>query len=281
MAPEARTLPVMPGAETYGHGHDVAVVFAHGQRTIADSAEYFSPHLNRGMRLVDVGCGPGSITCELAAAVAPGTVVGVDADAGVLRTAAERAAALHLGTVIFEQANAYALPHGDATFDAAHAHQLLQHLREPVAALAEMRRVVVPGGLVAARDADYGTMVHSPQFEGIERWRELYREVARRTGVCADAGRLLPQWFFAAGLTDPVTTSSSTWTFAEPARRRWWADSWTSRLLDGRLGELAIELELATRDDLAAMAADWDRWASHRSGWFAFLHGEVVARTPA
>ncbi len=271
----------MPGAETYGHGHDVAVVFAHGRRTIADSAAYFAPHLAPGMHLIDIGCGPGSITCELAAAVAPGTVVGIDADAGVLRTAADRAAGPQSGTVLFARANAYALPHGDATFDAAHAHQLLQHLRDPVAALTEMRRVVVPGGLVAARDADYGTMVHSPHFEGIERWRELYREVARRTGVYADAGRLLPQWFVAAGLTDLVTTTSSTWTFAEPARRRWWADSWTSRLLEGRLGTLAVELGLASKDDLAAMAADWNRWASQPSGWFAFLHGEVVARSPA
>ena len=56
----------------------------------------------------------------------------------------------------FETGDVYQLAFSDDAFDVVHAHQVLQHLSDPVAALAEMRRVCRPGGVVAARDGDYG-----------------------------------------------------------------------------------------------------------------------------
>jgi ubiquinone/menaquinone biosynthesis C-methylase UbiE len=265
--------------EVYGHGHHRGVVGAHARRTVADSASYFAPHLTPGMRLLDAGSGPGSITCEMAELVAPGEVVGIDNVAEVVEQARALAAERGVANVRFEVGDTYALGYDDDSFDGAHAHQLLQHVSDPVTVLRELSRVVRPRGVVAARDADYATMVHSPHFDGITRWNRLYRDVARRAGGEPEAGRRIMQWFVAAGL-EVIHASSSTWTFATPEDRRWWADSWISRLLDARLGELAVEYGMAERSELEEMAADWERWAAHPTGYFTFLHGEIVAVNP-
>src|SRR4030095_10207212 len=57
-----------------------------------------------------------------------------------------------------------------ASLDVVHAHQLLQHISDPVAALKEMRRVVRPGGIVAARDSDYATFTWHPHDDRLTRW---------------------------------------------------------------------------------------------------------------
>ena len=163
-------------ADTYTHGHHKSVVGMHAQRTAEDCAGYLLPHLAAGQRLLDVGCGPGTITRGLAERVAGdgGHATAIDTVEAVLDQAREALAATPNASVA--AASVYELPYDDASFDVVHAHQVLQHLSEPVAALREMRRVCAPGGLLAVRDADYATMrgVPEPPCGGIERWRTVY-----------------------------------------------------------------------------------------------------------
>ena len=177
-----------PDHERYTHGHHPVIVRSHALRTAANSAAYLLPSLHRGQRLLDVGCGPGSITADLAALVAPGPVIGIDNAAAVLEQARSSADGRGLTNVSYEDASVYRLPFPNASFDVVHAHQVLQHLADPVAALREMRRVLVPGGLVAARDSDYGTMTHYPTDPRLDRWLDLYHQVARANGAEPDAG---------------------------------------------------------------------------------------------
>lgn len=114
------------------------------------------------MELLDVGCGPGTMTLDLAAFVAPGRVIGVENVEAPLVAAREAAAARGDETTTFGVGDALALPFPDDSFDVVHAHQVLQHLTDPVTALREMRRVCRPGGWVAARDADYAAMSWYP-----------------------------------------------------------------------------------------------------------------------
>ena len=174
------------------------MVAQHSRRTAEEAAAFLLPKLRPGMRLLDAGCGPGSITAGLVKYVAPGEVVGVDAEPGILETAREFGAGVP--NLSFEEASVYALPYEDNSFDVAYAHQLMQHLADPTAALREMGRVVRPGGFVAARDSDYQTMISHPRSEAIEEWRALYTEVVRRNGADANAGRRIPSWFARAGL---------------------------------------------------------------------------------
>ena len=128
-------------APRYVHCHHESVLRSHRWRTAENSAAYLLPHLRHGFRLLDVGCGPGTISIDLAGRVAPGRVVGIDAAEGPLEAARRAAAAAEVANVTFQVADAMALPFADASFDVVHAHQVLQHVPDPVGMLREMRRV--------------------------------------------------------------------------------------------------------------------------------------------
>src|SRR5262245_18403455 len=128
--------------ETYTHGHAPAVVRQHAQRTAEEAAAFLLPELRPGMRLLDVGCGPGSITRGLAERLALGEVIGLDPSKETIEGARRDAAARGLGNLHYQDGSVYQLPFPDSSFDVAYAHQVIQHLRERRAALAEMLRVV-------------------------------------------------------------------------------------------------------------------------------------------
>ncbi|MFD0560196.1 methyltransferase family protein [Stackebrandtia endophytica] len=257
---------------SYVHGHAAAVLRSHRWRTVENSAGYLLPHLRPGMSILDVGCGPGTITIDLAERVTPGRVVGVDPVGSVIAEATALG-----GTAEFLVGDVSALDVADDTFDIVHAHQVLQHLGDPVAALREMRRVAKPGGIIAARDADYAAMTWFPESRGIEDWLRIYRAVARESGGEPDAGRRLAAWARDADLED-VDATAGVWCFAAEADRVWWANLWADRMLESRVGERAVAGGHCTRGDLARIATAWREWAAEPAGWFSVLHGEIVCR---
>lgn len=265
--------------EIYTHGHHPVVVSAHSERTATEAAAFVIARIAPGMRILDIGCGPGSITRGLAELVGPtGSVVGIDNSEEALRIATTMS-----GTptwLRFEDASVYQLQFADDLFDMAFGHQVLQHLADPVAALTELHRVLRPGGIVAMRDADYGTMTHHPPQPAIRQWLDMYHQVARANGGEPDAGRRLVEWVNAAGFVR-AEASSSTWTYATPSARTAWADLWADRITKSRFGDRAVELELADRVGLEDVAAGWREWAIKPDAWFAFIHGEVVAEKPS
>lgn len=242
-------------------------------RTVANSAAHLAPHLEAGARVLDVGCGPGTITVDLARRVAPGAVTGLEQDEATL--AAARAHAAGVGNVRFVTGDAYALP--DGPFDVVHVHQVLLHLTDPVAALREMLRVTRPGGLVAARECDYAAIAMWPHDPRLDRWLAIYRDVAHAHGTEPDAGRRLLAWAHAAGATH-VTPSASIWSFATPDDRAWWGGQWAERIVASTIAERAVDGGFATRDELADIAEAWRAWAAHPDGWFSIPHGEVLIR---
>ena len=267
----------MPDA--YTHGHHESVLRSHRWRTAENSAAYLLPHLRTGMRLLDVGCGPGTLTCDLADRVAPGTVDGMDAAADVVEAAAAEAAERGTSNVNFAVGDVYALEAADDTYDVVHAHQVLQHLTDPVAALREMRRVVRPDGVVAVRDSDYAAFTWAPPDPRLTRWLDLYHQVVECNGAQADAGLHLASWVRAAGFAD-LEVSSSTWTFADIDSRAWWGGLWADRVgaPESAFGVQALDYGLSTADELAELATGWREWADEEDGVFVVLHVEVLAR---
>ena len=261
----------------YTHGHHESVLRSHRWRTATNSAAYLLPHLTRGAQLLDVGSGPGTITCDLAVLVAPGTVTALEASSEALALTRSEAQTRGVENVSYVAGDVHALPFADASFDVVHAHQVLQHVADPVLALREMRRVCRPGGVVAARDSDYSAMTWFPESLGLDRWLDLYRTAARVNGGEPDAGRRLLAWVHAAGFTE-VSATSSTWCFSTPEDRIWWAGLWADRVTRSALAEQLLHLELADRTHLEEIAAAWHQWAADPDGWFSVLHGEVLAR---
>jgi len=268
----------MPSSpDTYLHGHHDSVLRSHRWRTAENSAGYLLPRLVPHARVLDVGCGPGTITADLAALVPGGDVTGIDAAADVLGPARQEAEGRGLANVSFGTGDVYHLDFADGTFDVVHAHQVLQHLTDPVAALREMRRVCRPDGLVAARDGDYGGFFWFPAESGLTEWQALYRNVARALGGEPDAGRHLLSWARQAGFAD-VQASGSAWCYTGPEDRAWWGASWADRLTKSPFGDRAVEHGLATRADLARLAEGWHRWAASEDAWFLIPHGEILGQ---
>jgi ubiquinone/menaquinone biosynthesis C-methylase UbiE len=130
------------------------------------------------MRLLDCGCGPGSVTLGLAAAVAPGEVVGVDIERSQVEAACALARQRHVENVRFEVGSIYKLPFPDSSFDAAYTQSVLLHLREPLVALKGISRVLKPDGVVGIVDGDGGSMVFAPPAPAIGGLRPLVADLA-------------------------------------------------------------------------------------------------------
>ncbi|MEU9339436.1 methyltransferase domain-containing protein [Streptomyces sp. NPDC048290] len=271
--PEARETAV------YTHGHHESVLRSHTWRTAANSAAYLLPALRPHHRVLDVGCGPGTITADLAARVPQGHVTGLDHAPGILDQARATAAARGLTHTDFTTGDVHALDFPDASFDVVHAHQVLQHVGDPVGALREMARVTRPGGLIAVRDADYAAMAWYPASPGLDGWLDLYRRVARANGGEPDAGRRLRSWALAAGLTD-LTSTSATWTYATDEERAWWSGLWADRTVASAYADRATGGGHATDAELRAVSQAWREWGDAPDGWFCVPHGEILCRKP-
>ena len=264
----------------YTHGHHDSVLRSHSVRTAADSAAYLLPHQRSGMDLLDVGSGPGTITADLA------DVVGMGAHGGTVTAVENTESAIELTRATCADrgldvrclvADVHDLGFPAAGFDIVHAHQVLQHVGDPVQALREMRRVCRPDGIVAVREADYAGFTWYPRLPELDRWLELYRRAARANGGEPDAGRHLSAWARDAGFTD-VTISASTWCFADADSRAWWGGMWSDRIVHSAIGEQLVAAGWATRTELGDISDAWQRWAADPDGLLVIPHVELLAR---
>ncbi len=159
--------------------------------------------LRAGMRCLDLGCGGGAVTLEMAKLVAPGgTVIGVDMDGVKLELARRAAAERGLGNVEFRQMNVYDWDEPGA-YDAVYSRFLLQHLSRPIDLLRSMWSGVRPGGLLIVEDADFGGWCCDPPNDAFDFFVRSYIEVARQSGGDATAGRKLHRYFLEAGIPGP------------------------------------------------------------------------------
>ncbi len=185
--------------EIYTPGYSTNAVDFMSRRSAERQARFLLPHLKSGQRLLDIGCGPGTITVGLAKAVAPGEVVGIDLPESQLSVARQNAAQSKLNNARFVVASIYELPFADETFDVVFAHAVFEHLKEPVSAIKEIHRVLKPGGLVALRSPDWGGFIVHPLSPELGAAMEFYQQIQSANGGDVLAGRKLKEWVIAAG----------------------------------------------------------------------------------
>lgn len=263
----------------YINGHQESVLRSHSWRTAANSAAYLLDSLRPDMKVLDIGCGPGTITADLAALVPDGHVIGLEYAPEVLDQARTFASQRGLKNIDFVVGDVNSLDFPDNSFDVVHAHQVLQHVGNPVQALHEMRRVTKPDGIIAVREADMEAATWYPESKGISDWIDLHLRVARSSGGEPNAGRRLHVWARQAGL-DParMTVTASTWCFHTPQERIWWSSLWADRLISSSFTERALEGGHATMADLEMSSKGWRDWGADDDAWFALLHGEILCR---
>ena len=262
--------------DAYMHDYDGALTAqVIAGRTADVHGAFFLPYLRAGMDVLDCGCGPGSISVGLAAAVAPGSVTGIDLEESQLAMARETASGLGLANVTFENADARNLPYEDAQFDAVFSHAMLEHLPDPVLVLAEMRRVLKPGGLVAIWSIDLGGTIIAPDDGRLAAGHEVWRKYRQHCGGDAFMGRRLRALLREAGFARTEGTASSE-TWATPERAQSISSIMTEEFTGPKIAQAATENGWADQAELDAIARALDHWGAHPDAFMAILWGEAV-----
>ena len=249
-----------PGTETYMFGHSERVVRFLEERTAKSHASFFTPHLTAGMRVLDCGSGPGNMTMDFAAIIAPGEVTGIDVEPGQVGMAQDKAARRGVSNVRFQQADVYRLPFDDRTFDAAFSHTVMCHLNDPVAALTEIHRVMKPGGVLGVRDIDWTSLTYAAKHsEHIARAQSLFGELINRNGGDQYIGPKLLGQFRRAGFRNTKVTAEFE-VFAALERSLSLAEFLASYYSLPQIGRMVTDYKLATSEELEAMIESLPEW---------------------
>jgi SAM-dependent methyltransferase len=263
-----------PGREfTYLQQDNPAFEAELARRSASHDGAFFLPHLKRGMRLLDLGCGPGTISIGFAQVLAPGEVVGVDAQSGQIESARKLARDRNITNATFEVADAHQLPFPDNSFDAAVAHVVLMHLREPVRALTEVRRVLRAGGVVGLRDPDFGSSLRVPMTPLLEEHRNLVHRVLEHNGADPFRARRHRRLLLDAGFVRPESSATAV-ASGSPAACRANADFMKAQFAG--ISRTALAQGWVDQPTLDAMAAEIDLWAGQPDAFNATTFCETI-----
>lgn len=157
-------------------------------------------------------------------------------------------------------------------------HQVLQHVKDPVRLLKEMKRVAKKDGqgIVAAREADYKSFAWYPESPALTTWGELYQRLAKANGGEPNAGRLLRKWAREAGFaTSQITTSWSSWSYTGDGARHW-GHAWQERALYSNFANGVLMHHLGHEEQLHEISEAWRVWADDEDAFIAVPNGEIL-----
>ena len=189
-------------SEIYTPGYSDAAEAFMVRRRLEPNGAFFLPFLKSGLAVLDCGCGPGTITRDIARLIAPGRVVGLDFNLSQVEKASRDAQSEGLRNVEFRQGSVYELPFAAESFDAVFSHALLEHLREPAKAMAEFMRVLKPHGTLGVCTPDWGGFLVAPPSDEMVDAFEAYKVLQNANGGDVCCGRKLGSYASAAGFVD-------------------------------------------------------------------------------
>lgn len=273
----------------YRFGYSKATTASHSSRTIHSDASFVMPHMKPYFKVLDVGCGPGTITIGFASLVDPcqgGSVTGVDVGEPVLQSARQVADSESQGQpswkdmLTFQQANVLeGLPFADGTFDVVFTSQTLSHLAPvpdaPVAALKEMRRVLKEGGFLAARDA--ASLTYQPYRVELQRCLvdRMYKVI---NGTGDPCGIHMAEYLRKAGWDmHKAQMGGGTTIYTGREQCQWWRDTMGGRLAKGDAFRENWVRAGISEDECDETRELMDRWAESEDAWYGVLQSEVLA----
>jgi 2-polyprenyl-3-methyl-5-hydroxy-6-metoxy-1,4-benzoquinol methylase len=220
--------------------------------------------LRDGQRVVEVGCGSGNIACWVARQIAPhGSVMAIDVAKDQIDQARRQAQSQDLRNIEFQVADAYSPRLPEGSFDLVYCRLVLTHLTRPAAALAAMRALARPGGLVVCEELDIGCWLCDPPAAAMTRFFALNAALGERRGENFCLGASLHRLFHEAGFVRPEVGAN----FALALRGQ------HKRLLGMTFAEFAPELVqegLASQDEVDRVAADLITLADDETVLFGF-----------
>jgi ubiquinone/menaquinone biosynthesis C-methylase UbiE len=152
------------------------------ERVFSTCENFLLPYLKRGMKVLDCGCGPGTISVGIAEKIYPGELVGIDIYRKHIKLAQQTAKQAGLKNTKFVFGSVFALPFVKNSFDLVFAQALLAHFKNPIMVLKEMLRVLKPGGIIALREPYYDKFILYPRSAIINEAFTKRWSVADKTG---------------------------------------------------------------------------------------------------
>lgn len=235
----------------YAFGYSPAAVGLMENRSAEMNAGFLLPELTEKMSVLDIGCGPGSITVGLAERVSAGKATGLDIEPGQIELANARAKDAGLTNCAFDVGSALNLPYPDATFDVVFGHTILMQFADAMPVIEEVKRVLKPGGMAAFRELDFSASLFGPPGSAIETvWRTLRRSILENDGY-PDIGRDLPRLFVNSGFQ--VTWAKPVYFNAPTAKAR--------QVMYAAMGSLWQQADFVSEAVKAGWLSDADRAA--------------------
>ena len=261
----------------YPFGYGAAAVSMMKRRSAEANAGFFLEKLTTGSSLLDVGCGPGSITVGIAKALAPGNVVGIDIEASQVELGREHALEEGVKNCSFETASALNLPMTDASFDAVYGHTIVMQFKDPAPVLDEVKRVLKPGGLVGFREIDLGASLFHDENSAIKDVLFTLRRSIIENDGNPDIGHSLPTILSSAGLE--LVDVSAKYSFASsPTAKRKMHSAMAELWEQADFPAQAEELGWISAADRGTMSDRLEKEGADPASFSGTTYVEVVAR---
>ena len=243
-------------------------------RTAEVHGAFFLPYLKPGMRLLDCGCGPGTLTLGFARQVAPEETIGIDREAAQFAETIKAAERENIHNLRFEVGDIYELPYEDESFDAVFASAVLGSVADAERVVAEMARVLKPGGVMALKEFDHGGDIIWPQSEIIAQSIKFYHGIRKHNGHAEDCGRRLRKFMTSVGCdVDYLRAFFDQQTTADELRA--YIDR-NNYLIGEILGPQYIQLGWCSQEELDAQAAAWVEFAADPAAIYLACWFEAV-----
>ena len=249
------------------------------RRTADTNAAHLLPYLSPGQQALDVGCGPGNISVGLAQAVDPGTLYGVDVDESQVNLARALAASLQQENVVFQVGDATGLPFEDGSFDVVHCHDVLMHIPDTRAVLAEIMRVLKPGGVIGCREMIVESSFTYPDYDVIGRAWEMFGDMIATDDGHPHIGKDLKTQLVRAGFVD-ARISASFDTYSAPDEVEFIHGVASMWFLSPDMTETAAQYGASTKELSDAIGVAYRRWKDDTGALCALAFGEAVAYKP-
>lgn len=249
------------------------------RRSVHTHAAHLLPHLKPGMRVLDFGCGPGTITIGLAEAVSPGEVHGIDMEASQIDLARAAAQAGGHANATFHVGDVTDLPFDNETFDVAHCHAVLMHVPDTPAVLAEVKRVLKPGGLIASRESIISSSFLHPGDEETSRAWTTFARLLAGNGGHPDMGLELKTRLIEAGFSS-IRASGSFDFFGSTEDVAFFHGFINDWFYSPKVTAAIVQFGLASQQELDGWRSRIDEWKGDTGAVGAIAFGEAIACKP-